>query len=642
MKQFSIIILLLCSLPVMQAQIYTDYLGAGHKQGVSVTTSSQSTDTEGIHTIDGFGLLPDLPASARLLMQSTFGTNKDEILNVQNIGAHSWLENEFEKPMTSYKQQVIDNVVLQKNLSDQYYGTTDQSILNSLARVSKEDFSKAWWQIAMTHDDHLRQRIAFCLSQFFVVSSINTIFIAYGTALGNYYDILYHNAFGNYRDLLHQVALSPVMGHYLSHLNNAKADPSLNTLPDENFAREIMQLFSIGLYELNMNGTRKTDSNGNFIPTYNNNDIKEFAKVFTGLGGSRWGDTCQELYGFEGDSLTCVLYFPEDLEVQFNSGFNAIDRESPMKMFQEYHETSSKTLLNGFVLPANQDGMLDIEMTIDHLFNHPSTPPFFCKRLIQFLVKSNPTPQYIERVANVFVDDGNGLRGDMKAIIKAIILDPEARDCEWIDHYSSGKLLEPIHRRIHMLKALNMNNAAEHYWYTGFQEEDDLQQAPLSSPTVFNFYSPFHSPSGEIRNSGSVAPEFKLHNSVTSIRFVNFIEGNTYTPAYDLGRPFDGIYIPPDDELNISGLREWYDQNFTDGFDLSYDISDLLDLANTPDALLDELNILLARGALSTASIDAIKTMIVPLSESPDYTNETVVYMAIYFIMISPDYAILK
>ncbi len=241
------------------------------------------------------------------------------------------------------------------------------------------------------------------------------------------------------------------MGLYLSHLNNPKSNDEENIHPDENFAREAMQLFSIGLYELNPNGTRKLDSFGQDVPTYGQTQIKEFAKIWTGLGISK------------------VLPNMYTDEPYFGLGIYGSDLTQPMKMYEEEHESGEKELLGGFTVPAGQTGMEDIEDAIDNLFNHPNVGPFIGRRLIQRMVKSNPSPEYIERVTRAFNDNGQGERGDMKAVIKTILLDDEARSCEWISDKSQGMLREPMIRYTNFARGTAIEQYYGRLWNNGYQ-----------------------------------------------------------------------------------------------------------------------------------------------------------------------------
>jgi len=391
-----------------------------------------------------------------------------------------------------------------------------------------------------------------------------------------------------------------MMGRYLSHFNNPLEIPSLNIHPDENYAREIMQLFSIGLHELNIDGSEVLDAEDNLIPTYDNDDIKEFAQVFTGLGPG------------------AIIENPWVDEPMFGEIFYLTVRSEPMAMYDEWHDQSSKELLNGFVIPAGQDGMLDIEMTVNHLFNHNNVGPFLALRLIQNLVKSNPSPEYIEKVALAFEDNGNGVRGDMKAVIKAILLDEEARSCAWLNESFHGKLREPMLRYFQYARANDKLAPDDLYWNSGIEFLQLTGQGPLAAPSVFNFFTPSYQPAGDIANAGLVAPEFQIHNSRTSVGFMN------------------SIYV-----FNNWALM-W---NFEEGVENVFiNYNELETLAQEPEVLINHLDVVYTNGQLTEETRGIIKETISEITGSNTGQSflELRVRLALYLIMVSPDYAILK
>jgi uncharacterized protein (DUF1800 family) len=333
--------------------------------------------------------------------------------------------------------------------------------------------------------------------------------------MANYYDVLVNNAFGNYGDLLLEVALHPCMGLYLSDLGNKKADPVHQIYPDENFAREIMQLFTIGLWELNPDGTRKLDAQGQPIPTYDNHDITELARVFTGLA-------------FGGTNVNFGLW-PRDFT-------------QPMKMWDAYHDCEAKTLLRGLQLPkrtassGNQGlaGMADVRAAVANLFNHPNVGPFIGKQLIQRFVTSNPSPDYVARVSAAFADNGHGVRGDMKAVVKAILLDPEARDGAKMSDPHFGKMREPFLRFVNFARAFNAASPSGLYILDQF--DLDHMEEPMSAPSVFNFFMPNYRPPGALTDANLLAPEFQIVNASFGDRCVqSLLERNSGRPA-SLGR----------------------------------------------------------------------------------------------------------
>lgn len=579
-----------------------EFIGAGNTNGVTVSSSSDSKLYEGVfsanaeNTINGSGLDAKRMSAARLLAQATFGADFTRVNQVAEMGEEKWLDNQM-KLSPSYLSPQINEIyqtIFEIHLSE----GGDSADFPSRAHWVHMDY--AWWENIMKGEDLLRQRMAYALSEILVISS-NSSLITYGLAIATYYDILVKNAFGNYRDILDEVTKSPAMGVYLSHLNNPKTDTVANTFPDENYAREIMQLFSIGLYELNKDGTNKTTPSGDFIPTYNNEDIKEFAKIFTGFG-----------IGARRDSVA----------PNFTNSLYIADVTVPMKMYDEFHEPGEKKLLNGYVVPAGQTGLKDVEDALDHLFNHPNVGPFLAKRLIQHFVKSNPTPSYVEDVAAVFDDNGSGVRGDLGAVLKAILLHDEARKCEWLSDDSQGKLREPIVRYTTVARHFGGTSPYEgRYWNHSYNFSNAVDQHPLHAPTVFNFFSPDFSPNGEIADADMVAPEFQIHNSRTSINYVNQVF----------------LWVEYEHLFRCSSV----DVPEGNGTVTKTNVTQLYEYAKDADALLDRLDVYLCHGQLSQRTREIIKSTInkYPLSASGITSR---VQLATYLVLISPDYNVLK
>ena len=593
-----VVVGLFCLSKPISGQVYNDYLGTGHFNQVRVNSSPVSPQHSNIATIDGEGIdsaYMKVQAS-RFLGQATLGANRTLIDQVARMGFEAWIDEQLSLPPTELMpalQNALDITERRCLESD-----AERFICEDVATDFSLKFNYGWFQALLTGEDLLRQRVALALSEIFVVSGLNQIEAPFGLVLSNYYDMLLSNAFGNFEDLLLDVTLNPAMGTYLSHFNNPKTDLALNIRPDENYAREIMQLFTIGLFELNMDGTLQLDPNGNPIPTYDNNDIKEMAKIFTGLGDGAIGGE----FGSE----------PELFVVDFFL---------PMRMYEAQHEPGSKELLNGFIVPEGQSGMEDIAMAINHLFNHANTAPFISFRLIQRLVKSNPSPAFVQRVAQVFEDNGNGIRGDLGAVVKAILLDEEARDCQYLDDPSNGKLREPLIRYTHVLKALNASNETQRYWPTPFSFIAETRQLPLFAPSVFNFFLPDYQPNGAISENGLVAPEFQIHNTATSIGYFNLV--NEWT--------FEFFPLEVGIEYEVLGQQvpesEW----------VRFRLQEFEAIQNN-EVLLDELSLLLCHDQLSDPVKNIILTALDELQEFP----EERVLLAIYLIVISPDYAIIR
>ncbi|MEL7122474.1 MAG: DUF1800 family protein [Bacteroidota bacterium] len=580
----------LCTWACGQDYRHFDFLGAGHTKEITVTTSSASNNGGGQKTVDGFPVQNDLQLkdASRFLAQCTFGADMATIQMAAAMGYEAWLDEQFALPLIS---------------------TTDVFDRSQTEEKGAFGFRMIWLNNNLMSPDLLRQRLAFVWSEIMVINTSTDLFEDFGVLSSVYYDSLASNAYKNYRKLLMDVTLSPSMGLFLSHYNNPKANPELNTQPDENYAREIMQLFSIGLWELNPDGTRKYDANGQFIPTYSNDDIDEFAEVFTGLGDGRSNGE----FGFVSED--------------FDDGL--LNFRLPMRMYEDYHDTSSKQLLNGLVLPAGQTGMQDVSQTIDHLSNHPNTAPFISQSLIKFLTTSNPSPAYVKRVADVFKPHE---AENFKDVLKAILLDPEARNCNRTDTYTFGKLREPLVRWMHFLKAFHLSQPEGFYNYEFFTLNNNIGQSPLQAPSVFNFFLPDYAPPGGISQRYLVAPEFQILNSTNCIGLVNEVDHNAvdrfllFEFDYDIEEA--GEELPED---NGRPNREGFEYN------LFMDFSAEETLVNDPDQLINRLDIILANGLLTEGTKSIIKNAIQQLDNTDDKLR-----MAMYLILISPDYAILK
>ncbi len=574
------------------------YLGAGNHENIIVKTSSNFSrmfweeEASGSKTIRGQGLDARRLEASRFLAQSTLGASSALIDQVAEVGIEAWLDSQFEEESWSMLEKIRS---VNKEVNDWFLQNGGDSSEVSTS-PSWLQFNYAWWDSNMRNTDLVRQRIAFTLTEIFVIS-VRSELEGYGEGLASYYDIFAQNAFGNYRDILKAVSLHPCMGFFLSHLNNPRSNPEENIHPDENYAREAMQLFSIGLYELNLDGTRKLDSFGQDIPTYGQDEIKEFAKIWTGLG------------------VGAVIPGMVEDGPFFGLGIYGSDLTVPMKMYDEYHEPGEKRLLNGLVVPDQQSGMEDIEDAIDNLFHHDNVGPFMAHRLIQRLVKANPSPAYVKRVAEAFNDNGQGVRGDMKAVVKAILLDEEARDCEWINHHTQGLLREPYVRYSHFVQAIDVEQYYGRFWNAGYSFWEETGQAVFGAPSVFNFFLPDFQPVGPLADEGLVGPVFQIHNSRTSVGMMNQVNGWA-------------VYG------NVMGSWSEFDPNSYVNYD------DLRDLGRDPEVLINHLDLLFTHGQLSNRTRSIIKEAIEDLIYE-DYREDRV-KLALYLLMVSPDYAILK
>jgi len=611
-------ICLLSTYSIVSAQIYTDYIGAGHTKGVNVTTSSNDNASNPYSSIDGSGLAIDDSLASRFLGFASLGADYETIQSVANTGISNWLDNQFAMPPEVSFQDTT--WMIWDHFYPQYIAIWGQSYIENHgdAVIPYWYYWKmAWWNNILKSDDHVRQRVTQALSQIFVISEKSNLQLS-GPGMADYYDLLYDHAFGNFRDLLYDISLHPMMGFYLSHINNPKSDPANNIHPDENYAREIMQLFSIGLYELNPDGTRKLDSQGNLIPTYDNDDIKEFAKIFTGLAPAGYWWPWEDYSGL-----------PTEWGSEYNDSPATTINWEPMIAFDNWHETGPKTLLNGQVVPAGQTTLEDINDAIDNLFNHPNVGPFFSKLLIQRLVTSNPTPEYVGRVAAIFDDNGSGIRGDMKAVVRAILTDAESLDCSWITEPHSGKLREPLLRYTQALRAFNVTNQSEKLWNWGFLFDEAVSQGILASPSVFNFYLPEYQPNGPIADADLFAPEFQIHTSATSINYINLV--------YDwfINDYYGEIATHAGNQVHNAPS---YDPNDLDPLDYLYlDLDDEINLASDASALVDRIDLIISGGLFSAATKQTIIDAVEQLSDP-----EEKVKSALFLSFISPEYNIQK
>jgi len=433
--------------------------------------------------------LASTAAAARLLDQATFGPTLADIRHVRNVGLDSYLTEQFNTSATL--------------LAD--IPTPLPAVCLTLASPFVCEESE-WWQAALTGNDQLRQRVAFALSEIFVISSsgVNALTVTY------YHNMLAQNAFTNFSTILHDVTLSPGMGAYLNMLNSAQAPAG--QIANENYARELMQLFSIGLNQLNQDGTLQLDGSGNPIPTYSQDQVQAFARAFTGWTyASATGGT--------------PTRFPNGVANFF----------APMAAFESKHDAGAKTLLNGTVLPAGQSAENDLQDALANIFNHPNVGPFICRQLIQHLVTSNPSPAYVSRVAAVFADNGSGVRGDMQAIVRAILEDSEARAGDTNPHYDGGHLREPILWFTNYFRAVGFTNIEPNGSYYAFSYySNNLGQRPYRSSSVFNFFPPSY----VIPQTTLNAPEFDIENTATVIQRLSladlFVNNRISTITVDL------------------------------------------------------------------------------------------------------------
>ncbi len=539
----------------------------------------------------------DYADASAFLNRATFGPSRESINELFRKGSYeSWLQEQFSLPPSLHMQWAEDNIRGINGTGDIVDHPEDWKRYSDTLSYAQRDI---WWHLATQAKDQLRQRVALAWSEILVTSVNNGVLLTQPDARISYYDLLVRDAFGNFEQLLHDVTYHPTMGKYLSYLGNAKAGTTPGSHPDENYAREVMQLFTIGLYELNPDGSLALDAQGNPVATYSQEDVREMARVFTGL-------TDQNGFFFPGDGDT--THFA---------------RTQPMIAMEEYHDRGPKHIL-GQDIPGGDTGT-DITAALHILFEHPNTGPFICKQLIQRLVTSNPSPGYVARVSQVFNNNGKGVRGDMQAVISAILLDEEALHGAELYPRRFGKFREPLLFITHLFRAfhaqdavtvLNIYEDGPAYTYasynfhgTGFTR----QEAPLEALTVFNYFTPFDAPYS-LKQQGLVAPELEVYGKQgIDDLLMGIITKNSFVyQTYELAA-----------ELQLQRETAWIARR-------EY------------DRLLDELDLLLTAGQLSARSRQAIKAYLVQQESKTDkgISNEQLARYVIGLIMTSPDYAL--
>lgn len=506
---------------------------------------------------------PDNPMSEemlfRLLEQTTFGARLEDIEQLPGRSPESWINEQMSLPATFMSDG------LKKAKNDRW-----------------NEYVNVWWRNSILAEDQLRQRVAFALSQIFVISASDGLG-EQQPGLANYYDILTRHAFGNYRELLEEVTLNPIMGEYLSMKGNLKPDAELNLRPDENYARELLQLFSIGLSMLNEDGTTINDADGIPLPTYDQDTVEAFAHVFTG-----WHFANAEHFRWPKNK----------------------DFINPMVAWPEYHDTGEKKLLNGFVIPAGQSAEKDLDDALDNIASHPNVGPFIVKHLITKLITSNPSPEFISDVVQVFNKNADGERGNLGSTVKAILMHTEARAGHQTNPQTFGKVKEPLIRITQLWRAFTPDTIHPDFNYGWVGNE--LQQSPLGSPSVFNFFSPDFSQPGDIRNDGLVSPEFEIIDETSTISMTSrLLSVSLWSHNYKVTSNEKRIAINIDREMDMENDRE---------------------------SLLDHLDLLLLGGRMSTDLRLEVNT----LMNTRDYKNAASqrIAEAIFMIISSPEAAV--
>ncbi|XVJ71967.1 MAG: DUF1800 domain-containing protein [Rhizobacter sp.] len=500
----------------------------------------------------------DAPASraeaARFLNQATFGSSEGELDRLMATGYSRWIDEQWSQPRSTHRAnwEAWDAAVKSTNPSNS---------------IGQDGVINSFWKSALTGNDQLRQRVAYALAQVFVVSLVDSAVANEPRAVAAYLDMLANNADGNYRTLLESVTRHPVMGTYLSHIRNQKANPATGRVPDENYSREVVQLFSIGIHELQSDG-RPRLVGGKPVETYTPADISGLAKVFTGF------------------SWVCPAMNNNCFSFGNSGGVSDPDRSfKPMVGYPAFHSQEEKRFF-GTVIPAQTTANPDasLKAALDALSTHPNVGPFISKQLIQRLVTSNPSPEYVGAVAATFNNNGQGVRGDLRAVVKAVLLHPQAK----ITSTTSGQLRDPILRTTAFMRAYGFNSETGNFRMGNTDNPGtSLGMSPMRSPSVFNFFRPGYVPPGtQTAAAGLVAPEMQLAQETTAAGYVNFMRDAV---AFGLGQ----------NNAQVNGVtvnRRDFQGNFT---------ADLA-LADRPADLVARVNTLLLQGRMSNNLRDEI------------------------------------
>jgi uncharacterized protein (DUF1800 family) len=507
---------------------------------------------------------PTAVQASRFLAQASMGATKAEIGRVQAIGYSAWIDEQISMASSGTRWDWL--------MAGGYDVIANQ--------FNSSGADACQWVKLISSPDTLRQRVTLALSEI-LVTSLNGFSGGWEAFTGAaYLDLLQKHAFGNYRTLLQDVTLSAAMGEYLTYRNNRKLNPNTGALPDENYAREVMQLFTIGLTQLNLDGSPKLSA-GLPQDTYTLDDITGLARVFTG-----WN------YDLTGTVNTVPEF-----------------KRRPMILTADRHENGAKTFL-GSTIPAGTTGAASLSAALDTIFAHPNVGPFIGRQLIQRLVCSNPSPDYIARVATVFNNDGAGVKGNLRAVIKAILLDDEARSATRAADPAFGKLREPVLRFTGWARAFKASSPTN-LWNVGNTSEGSnrLGQSPLRSGSVFNFFRPgYVPPNSAIAGAKMVAPEFQITNESSVVGYVNYMQNAI-----------------------SRGVGE-----------VKADYSSLIPLAETAQALLDEINLVLAAGQLSAPTLALIVPAIDGMAKGTDAARLNRIYAALVMVMAAPEFLVQK
>jgi uncharacterized protein (DUF1800 family) len=533
------------------------------------------------------------PQAHRFLMQASFGPSPASVARAQSIGEAAWIDEQWGLPLSGPTHVSM---------------VTASTLALAQTQPRAHDIAFSWWTHALTQPDQLRQRVAYALSQIFVVSTTNALLADNSRLVAAYMDMLTTRSGGTFRDLLEGVALHPAMGLYLSHLLNRKEDTVSGRVPDENFAREVMQLFSIGLYELEDDGTPKL-VNGQPVETYTSADVKGLAKVFTGLGWYRPPGASAAWWECFYGANSC--YLPE------------LQQTQPMGLYTQEHSTSVKNFL-GISIPVQNPAnpSLSIRLALDRLATHSNTAPFISKQLIQRLVSSNPSGDYVRRITQVFRSSG----GDLKVVVKAILLDPEARTAPQGPSTSRyGKLREPVLRWAHLLRALphqstskaTLGDAGFYLATDTSSPSDGLSQTPMAAPSVFNFYRPgYKPPHTGLSGQNLLAPEMQLATETSVVGYANFV-AKALDQGWGLAHPATG---KPDIQFDLSSFVALDDSAH----------------ASRPSPMVDALARQLTGSVLPTTINEQVLAAVGPMPRSTALEKRRRAAAAVLLIAVSP------
>ncbi len=528
--------------------------------------------------------------SSRFLQQASFGPTRSEIARLNTLSQAQWLDEQLAMPA---QPEYLTYIQGKYDLGNAYLPL-------SHALYTPDWIGQKFWALAATSPAQLRQRVAWALHNIFVVSQVDSNLFHHARAYAAYLDHLNRLAFGNYRQILEEVALSPAMGIYLSHMRNQKEDPATFRLPDENFARELMQLFSIGLYELNVDGSLKRNAQGQPVETYSNDDVMAMAKVFTG-----WS------WGYDDNQLTehNFRWGTPDAATRGNARVD-IRR---MKPYPGQWSTAEKRLFTGkpqaAVIPASTAPAESVRIALDTLFNHPNVGPFIGRQLIQRLVTGNPSADYVRRVALAFNDNGQGVRGDMAAVIRAVLLDPEARAGSTPGF---GKVREPVMRLTHWMRSFGARSSSGEYLIS--TELANLNQRANYMPSVFGYFRPGYVPPASSQiGEGVTAPEMQIVDESTTANWVNTLELMLREGLGWHGTNRDLTLLPSTEAALI---------------------------AQAPGALLQHLDMLLFAGRMSPALRKDIMDAIQGVPETVAGRDLMRARVAIFIAMASPEYLV--